>query len=359
MKNLLLLLFIVLSTTFCTHAAKTWDITLDIEDASTISVKLIDSDNNVENLTVVNGENNWSRNITSSTDLVIESTDGYLLRYSKDGQSWSTAPAAGYVETLSSSAWSSGSLSLKIKTVKESDYRSNKVKINIDDPENVTLALKGQSPFTPTEKEFDLAYSPTDETTLTITPKSGVIYKVTADGENIEKGYSSYTVNLVDDVDNENPIFIQTVDIQVNFPADLKYTIKIGFTNNDPECVTSVTYDGIEITNFDNPDGFKVTPGKELVINLDTEHYDIDKYYKNGEEKYTWRSYISESPVISDLTYEITAINLSAGIDNISISEDQPADIYNLQGIKVKSQANTLNDLPSGIYIVNGRKIRR
>ena len=46
----------------------------------------------------------------------------------------------------------------------------------------------------------------------------------------------------------------------------------------------------------------------------------------------------------------------TTGINGITQTEDEPFDIYNLQGQKVKSKATNLNGLPKGIYIINGKK---
>jgi GH43 family beta-xylosidase len=43
-------------------------------------------------------------------------------------------------------------------------------------------------------------------------------------------------------------------------------------------------------------------------------------------------------------------------IENVTVSH--PADVYTLQGQKVRTQATTLKGLPTGIYIVNGKKVR-
>ena len=49
------------------------------------------------------------------------------------------------------------------------------------------------------------------------------------------------------------------------------------------------------------------------------------------------------------------------GVDEIEMSQSNgsvwPADIYNLQGKKVKANANSLQGLPKGVYIVNGKKV--
>ena len=66
-------------------------------------------------------------------------------------------------------------------------------------------------------------------------------------------------------------------------------------------------------------------------------------------------SEIPETMPAHDVTVEGTFTLDTTGIVEISVSN--PADVYILQGQKVRSQATTLKGLPSGIYIVNGRKI--
>ena len=59
-----------------------------------------------------------------------------------------------------------------------------------------------------------------------------------------------------------------------------------------------------------------------------------------------------------DITYvkgTLTITPNSTGI--IEISAENPVDVYNMQGNKVRSKATTLSGLPKGIYIVNGRKV--
>lgn len=58
-----------------------------------------------------------------------------------------------------------------------------------------------------------------------------------------------------------------------------------------------------------------------------------------------------------DLTYQngILKVIESTGISEISA--ERPADIYNMQGYKVRSKATSFEGLPKGLYIVNGRII--
>ena len=51
----------------------------------------------------------------------------------------------------------------------------------------------------------------------------------------------------------------------------------------------------------------------------------------------------------------ILTVTESTGISEISISN--PVDIYTLQGHKVRAKAITLEGLPKGVYVVNGKKV--
>ena len=51
----------------------------------------------------------------------------------------------------------------------------------------------------------------------------------------------------------------------------------------------------------------------------------------------------------------VLTVTESTGIYEISVTH--PADVYNMQGNKVRTKATTLEGLPQGVYIVNGRKV--
>ena len=53
----------------------------------------------------------------------------------------------------------------------------------------------------------------------------------------------------------------------------------------------------------------------------------------------------------------IVPLSTLTDISGVNVTEDEPFDIYNLQGIKVKSKATDLRGLPRGIYIINGKKV--
>ena len=82
----------------------------------------------------------------------------------------------------------------------------------------------------------------------------------------------------------------------------------------------------------------------------------------DGVDKATCILYVPEesvglykaAPVWKDFQ-NILAIG-TTGINGI-IMNDEPQDIYDLQGLKVKAKATSLDGLPNGIYIVNGKKV--
>ena len=53
---------------------------------------------------------------------------------------------------------------------------------------------------------------------------------------------------------------------------------------------------------------------------------------------------------------EIIGID-ATGIDEVSKNVAEPYDVYDLSGHKVAHQVTTLEGLPNGIYIVNGKKM--
>ena len=72
---------------------------------------------------------------------------------------------------------------------------------------------------------------------------------------------------------------------------------------------------------------------------------------------YGFRSYMWEDETVQSKLSNWT-IGGSTAIDGIVESFDtKPYDIYNLNGQKVKTNATSLDGLPSGLYIVNGKKV--
>ena len=57
-----------------------------------------------------------------------------------------------------------------------------------------------------------------------------------------------------------------------------------------------------------------------------------------------------------ELSYQNGTLTIAESTSIGTVSVEHSADIYNLQGKKVRSKATTLKGLPKGVYIINGRK---
>lgn len=85
----------------------------------------------------------------------------------------------------------------------------------------------------------------------------------------------------------------------------------------------------------------------------------------DGVDKTTCILYVPEAsvnlyktaPVWKEFQHILPLSSNPTGISGVTKTEDEPFDIYNLQGQKVKSKATSLDGLTRGIYIINGKKI--
>ena len=55
----------------------------------------------------------------------------------------------------------------------------------------------------------------------------------------------------------------------------------------------------------------------------------------------------------------ILPIKSSTGIQTIMMDNGEGFDVYSLSGQKVKSKTTSLDGLPRGIYIINGKKVMK
>ena len=55
----------------------------------------------------------------------------------------------------------------------------------------------------------------------------------------------------------------------------------------------------------------------------------------------------------------IVVIGTATGINGIEMTEGETFDVFNLNGLKVKSQTTSLDGLPKGIYVVKGKKVMK
>lgn len=129
-----------------------------------------------------------------------------------------------------------------------------------------------------------------------------------------------------------------------------KYAVT--FSQNVENAVISVSTDGQVYANWAN--GFTALEGTKVSVAVDAEKAEVTV----GGEK----ANVDEN---GNYVVEITkdteiVISEASGIENINI-ENATNNVYNLQGILVIKNANAeqINSLPAGLYIVNGKKVIR
>ncbi len=126
----------------------------------------------------------------------------------------------------------------------------------------------------------------------------------------------------------------------------------VTFTQNIENAVSSVFTDGQVYANWTA--GFTALEGTKVSVAVDAEKAEVTV----GGEK----ANVDEN---GNYVVEITkdteiVISEASGIENINI-ENATNNVYNLQGILVIKNANAeqINSLPAGLYIVNGKKVIR
>ena len=115
---------------------------------------------------------------------------------------------------------------------------------------------------------------------------------------------------------------LQSITINIIIPINLSAAGVRGFTRADGSSV----FDGVN---------------KETCI-LYVPEGSVDKY--------------KAAPVWKEFK-NILSIKTSTGINDIEQTDGEPFDVYNLSGRKVRSKVTSLDGLPRGIYIINGKKV--
>lgn len=128
-----------------------------------------------------------------------------------------------------------------------------------------------------------------------------------------------------------------------------KYAVT--FSQTVENAVTSVSTDGQTYANWAN--GFTALEGTKVTLAVDAEKAEVtiggEKANVDGNGNYVVEITKDTEIVISE----------ASGIENINIENAYNGNVYNMQGILVIKNANAeqINSLPAGLYIVNGKKV--
>ena len=201
----------------------------------------------------------------------------------------------GYYEIWASS-WRDPYSPYTLTVMDENSYRTKNVTVNMDDCSKVTIVRGDGKEFEPESNTISIAYNPENESKLTIKPRtlSGLIYKVSVGGTDIEKSSDRFYVNLVDKTGSE-PTYVETIDVAANFPEDMKF--KTVITLDGPkEMISYIKVNNVNVADIDaclTAEGFEANPGETIAIGFDSDHK-IDEVTDNGDTKYAYSQFTIE-----------------------------------------------------------------
>lgn len=309
-------MFTVLCLAFAAKADVTYTFNFTVEDPENVTIKICDYEDSskvLEEIDVKEGLNSFEYVISgySYANLFVNVADGKLLKVHNENGSINYDVANNQLKIyLSPWAWGSTNYTYTIKTFDEATFRPNTVKVTIDNPEGIRMTLRGGNVINADKTEYEIPFNEEYEDVLTIRKAEAeeLIYKITANGEEVVKDGLEYNIPLVDRSDEDNIKYVTDVVITQDFPADLTYNVKFVFTNGDPGCISSVTYGDVPVEDFANAEGTTVRPGKKLYVTFNTVDYKIISYQKNDKDPYE-SSYITiVSEIIgSDFTLTVNA----------------------------------------------------
>ena len=146
---------------------------------------------------------------------------------------------------------------------------------------------------------------------------------ITAPDVTFEEGYLIITAA---------PLTISVEDAtRKQFEEDPEFVLTYsGFVNGEDESVFTTLPTVTSNATYDSPEG-------EYVLTV-----------SGGEAQNYKLKYVPGKLIIS---------GIATDIKSITISNDEPHDIYNVQGQLVRRNATSLSDLPAGIYIIEGKKV--
>ena len=164
--------------------------------------------------------------------------------------------------------------------------------------------------------------------------------------ETIDYSGTTYTVTVIAPGTFENNVFLTDISIPSTIIA-IGESAFAGCSNLKSITVNIDT--PLDLTaESDVRDIMKTSGGSSIFEGVDLETCIL--YVPDGSvELYkaadVWKEFKNIRPISS------------AGMNGVFANDGKPFDVYNMQGVKVRVNTRTLKGLPSGIYIVNGKKI--
>lgn len=257
---------IILFVIFASFKASAFNITVNVDDVSRVTLYLGSSKQALSN-----GDN--VLDVKTGDRLYFSANTGYVLKSVMNGDKAETISSLtscmiGLDEATHTGAkWVVTSCSLD-------DVRTASCKVTVDDASKVTLGFSGTyTTFPLVNGENNVKFVPEVESPFVISAKdnSTSLYSVKKNSEEVQPKYGSYRV----DVANGDKI-----EIQANYP-DVDYSVKFNLSEKAAGFITKVTVNGTEVTNYmDN--NFTVKAGSQVYVEGNTNDYTLESFKVNG-----------------------------------------------------------------------------
>lgn len=257
---------IILFVIFASFKASAFNITVNVDDVSRVTLYLGSTKQ-----TLSNGDN--VLDVKTGDRLYFSANTGYVLKSVMNGDKAETISSLTSCMIGLDEATHTGAKWV-VTTCPLDDVRTASCKVTVDDASKVTLGFSGTyTTFPLVNGENDVKFVPEVESPFVISAKdnSTSLYSVKKNSEEVQPKYGSYRV----DVANGDKI-----EIQANYP-DVDYSVKFNISEKADGFITKVQVNGTDVTNYmDN--NFTVKAGSQVYVEGNTNDYTLESFKVNG-----------------------------------------------------------------------------
>lgn len=257
---------IILFVIFASFKASAFNITVNVDDVSRVTLYLGSSKQALSN-----GDN--VLDVKTGDRLYFSANTGYVLKSVMNGDKAETISSLTSCMIGLDEATHTGAKWVVTSCLLD-DVRTASCKVTVDDASKVTLGFSGTyTTFPLVNGENDVKFVPEVESPFVISAKdnSTSLYSVKKNSEEVQPKYGSYRV----DVANGDKI-----EIQANYP-DVDYSVKFNLSEKAAGFITKVKVNGTEVTNYmDN--NFTVKAGSQVYVEGNINDYTLESFKVNG-----------------------------------------------------------------------------
>lgn len=329
---------IILFVIFASFKASAFNITVNVDDVSRVTLYLGSSKQALSN-----GDN--VLDVKTGDRLYFSANTGYVLKSVMNGDKAETISSLTSCMIGLDEATHTGAKWV-VTSCPLDDVRTALCKVTVDDASKVTLGFSGTyTTFPLVNGENDVKFVPEVESPFVISAKdnSTSLYSVKKNSEEVQPKYGSYRV----DVANGDKI-----EIQANYP-DVDYSVKFNLSEKAAGFITKVTVNGTKVTNYmDN--NFTVKAGSQVYVEGNINDYTLESFKVNGTSVDFYGNYTFM--VTGPTTVDIVARkfgNLKAvfDIDDASHVEVYKGYSYYGNSVNVNTGKNTI-EVPESTPVI-------